>query len=189
MVKNKKGGSGHKKMASKDAKQNQNRNRKVRLAKEGEMYAKVTTLFGGMNCEVMCNDKKIRLMIIRRKFSGRNRRDNNIKLDTIVLVGPRTYEVVTNKKKQKVDLLEVYNNNEIDELVKKKQLNDCIVPQYKLKTSEINNPFDITDDEDDEAINAMINEKISKTTKKEEEKKEEEKKEEKDKNDFNWDDI
>lgn len=185
MVKNKKGGSRHKKMASKHVKDNQNMNRKVRLAKDGEIYAKVTKMYGGSNCEIMCNDKEIRLMIIRRKFSGRNRRDNNIKIGTIVLVGPRTYEVTTNKKKQKVDLLEVYNNNEVDELVKKKQLNDCIVPQYKLKTSEMDNPFDITDDEDDEVINAMINEKISKTNKSTEK----EEKKEVDKNDFNWDDI
>tara|TARA_Y100000816_G_scaffold222246_2_gene167249 strand:- start:263 stop:817 length:555 start_codon:yes stop_codon:yes gene_type:complete len=184
MVKNKKGGSGHKKMARKHVKENQNRNRKVRLAQEGELYAKVTNLYGGSNCEVICNDKEVRLMIIRSKFRGRNRRDNNIKIDSIVLVGPRTYEVVAKKKKPKVDLLEVYNNEEVDELIKKKQLNDCILPPDKLNTSENNLPFDFTDDEDDEATNTMINEKISKTygeTKTH--------KEEKDEPDFDWDDI
>ena len=40
MVKNKKGGSGHKKMARKHVKENQPRNRKVRLAQEGELYAR-----------------------------------------------------------------------------------------------------------------------------------------------------
>jgi initiation factor 1A len=185
MVKNKKGGSGHKKMASKHVKENQNRNRKVRLAQKGEIYAKVTTMYGGMNCEVMCNDKVSRLMIIRKKFSGRRRRDNNIKPNVIVLVGQREYEIVSNKKKPKVDLLEVYNNDEVDELVMKKQLNDCIIPQDKLKESEDNNPFDITYDEDDETTNTMINEKISKTIKSNKEEKKEEKKE----TEFNWDDI
>jgi len=184
MVKNKKGGSGHKKMASKDAKQNQNRNRKVRLAHEGEMYAKVTIMYGGANCEVLCNDKVTRLMIIRKKFTGRRRRDNNIRENTIVLVGPREYEIVSNKKKPKVDLLEVYNNDEVDELVMKKQLNDCIIPQDKLKESEDNNPFDITYDEDDETTNKIIDEKINKGIKNNKEETEEIKETE-----FDWDDI
>ena len=183
MVKNKKGGSRHKKMASKHVKENQHRNRKVRLANEGEIYAKVTKMYGGSNCEVICNDKEIRLMVIRRKFSGRHRRDNNIKEDTIVLVGIREYEITTTKKKQKVDLLEVYNNDELDELIKKKQLNDCILPQDKLNIKENDDQFDITDDEDDETTINMINEKINKTIKTQE------KKEEENKEEFDWDDI
>ena len=183
MVKNKTGGSRHKKMASKHSKENQNRSRKVRLAKDGEIYAKVTKMYGGSNCEVICNDKVIRLMVIRRKFAGRHRRDNNLKQDTVVLVGPRDYEVTTNKKKQKADLLEVYNNDELDELIKKKQLNDCILPADKLHIKENDDQFDITDDEDDEAISNMINEKINKTIKTQE------KKEEENKEEFDWDDI
>ena len=68
MVKNKKGGNRHKKMASKN---NQPMGRqKLRLAKEneGEMYGVVTKVFGNGMCDVYCNDNETRLLIIRRKF-------------------------------------------------------------------------------------------------------------------------
>ena len=125
-------------------------------------------------------------MVIRSKFRGRNRRDNNIKIDSIVLVGPRTYEVVAKNKKQKVDLLEVYNNEEVDELIKKKQLKDCILPSDKINSNENNVPFEFTDDEDDEDTNTLINEKISKTN---QENTTKEEKDKPDEPDFDWDDI
>ena len=57
---------------------------KLRLAKEdGEMYAKVTKLFGNGMAEILCNDKVVRLLIIRRRFKGRNKRDNMISYDFI----------------------------------------------------------------------------------------------------------
>ena len=80
-------------------------------------------------------------------------------------------------------MLEVYNNDEVDDLIKKKQLNDCILPQDKLNVKENEDLFDITDDEEDETINIMINQKLKTTIKTQETQKEENKEE------FNWDDI
>ena len=54
MVKNKFGGNRHKKMASKDAKVVHTR--KTRFVKEeGEMYAKVSKLYGGGHALIECS--------------------------------------------------------------------------------------------------------------------------------------
>lgn len=122
MVKNKHGGNRHKKMASKNAKP-QTFNRKVRFAakNEQELYAKVEKVYGGNRALVNCNDGRDRMMEWRRKFSGRNKRDNFITDGCIVLVGKRDWQVMHDKKMEKVDLLEVYQQSEIDVLKKKKE--------------------------------------------------------------------
>jgi len=121
MVKNKNGGNRHKKMASKNAKP-QTFNRKVRFAanNEQELYAKVEKVYGGNKALVICNDGNERMMEWRRKFSGRNKRDNFIGEGCIILVGKREWQVMHDNKKEKVDLLEVYQQSEIDVLKKKK---------------------------------------------------------------------
>ena len=121
MVKNKHGGNRHKKMASKNAKP-QTFNRKVRFANKSgnELYAKVEKVYGGNRALVSCNDGRKRMMEWRRKFGGRNKRDNFIGEGCIVLVGKREWQLMDPKKKEKVDLLEVYQNSEIDVLKKKK---------------------------------------------------------------------
>ena len=112
MVKNKKGGKRSKKLSSKGAK-NDGRNIKLRLPSiEGEIIARVTKTFGHGMLEVLCNDGVTRLCIIRKKFRGRNRRDNDTKLHSFLLVGIRTFEVVAEHKKQKCDLIYVYTDNQ-----------------------------------------------------------------------------
>jgi len=84
--------------------------RSVRYVKEeGEVYAVVTKLFGGCNCEVMCTDGNVRLCVIRNKFRGRDKRDNTISPNVWVLVGIRDWEARIGKP-QKCDLLEVYSD-------------------------------------------------------------------------------
>lgn len=118
MVKNKNGGNRHKKMARKNVK-TQFTNRKIRKPKEEEeMFAKVEKMFGGGHADVICNDGVNRLLVIRKKFSGRNKRDNHIKDGTYLLVGKRNWEIVALGKKEKVDLLEVYRDTDITELKK-----------------------------------------------------------------------
>ena len=115
MVKNKKGGRNHRKQASKHAKPTVQA--KIRLAKEeDETYALVVKLNGNSMCDVLCNDKEVRLLQIRKKFRGRNRRDNNIGLGTMLLVGLRSWEVRKPGKKGKVDLLYVYSREQVDTL-------------------------------------------------------------------------
>jgi initiation factor 1A len=121
MVKNKKGGSGHKKLASKNvAPKGGYRSRKVRRPKEdGEMIARVTQMSGGGHAVIKCTDGKIRTLVIRGKFRGRNKRDNFIGINTLVLVGLRSVTmgaVVNCKKLEKADILEIYSDDAKKEL-------------------------------------------------------------------------
>ena len=136
MVKNKTGGSRHKKQARKNV--NAPVSSKLRLAnEEGEIYAKVIKLCGNGMADVLCNDKVVRLLIIRKKFKGRHKRDNTISANTLLLVGRRLWEVVAEKKKQKVDLLYVYSHSQVEELYKKeKSLVSGILPVAKKKEEE-----------------------------------------------------
>ena len=117
--KNKKGGSGHRKMARKNLKPSFKKSA-TRLAnvEEGEIYAKVTKCYGNGMVDVFCNDEVTRLCIIRKKFKGRNKKYNIVNIDSIVLVGLRTWEVVGEKKKPKVDLLCTYNSSELEDVKK-----------------------------------------------------------------------
>ena len=90
--------------------------RSVRYIKEeGEVYAIVTKLFGGSNCEVMCMDGKVRICVIRNKFRGRDKRDNTISPNVWVLVGIRDWEARIGKP-QKCDLLEVYSDGDREKI-------------------------------------------------------------------------
>ena len=115
MVKNKKGGRNHRKQASKNSKPIVQA--KIRLVKESdETYAMVVKMNGNSMCDVICSDKEVRLLQIRKKFRGRNRRDNNIGMGTMLLVGLRSWEVRKPGKKGKVDLLYVYSREQVDVL-------------------------------------------------------------------------
>ena len=129
MVKNKTGGSRHKKQARKNV--NAPVSSKLRLAnEEGEIYAKVIKLCGNGMADVLCNDKVVRLLIIRKKFKGRHKRDNTISVNTLLLVGRRLWEVVAEKKKQKVDLLCVYSMSQIEQLKKRATINIDLLPKH-----------------------------------------------------------
>jgi len=190
MPKNKKGGSGHKKQAKKY--NTPYTKSKTRLVKDkDEMYAKVISLFGNGMAEVLCNDEKKRLLIIRRRFKGRNKRDNFVSVDKMLLVGIRSYEVVSEKKKQKVDLLYVYNNEDINDLKNDTSFNVNILPD-SLKITMEDNPFDITNKKD---WSKVYDEEIKEQENKEQENKEKLKEKiiENEINDlkeeFDWDDI
>ena len=127
MVKNKKGGRNNRKMASKHA-QPTNTTR-IRFAKdEDEMYAKVVRMLGGRRAEIICNDKKTRILEIRKKFGGRNKRDNFIAQDSVVLVGVRSWEHRQEGKKEKADLLYVYSTGQLERLKNEAHIDDVILP-------------------------------------------------------------
>ena len=136
MVKNKKGGSRHKKMARKNVSNNYESIKLVESSSKYELYACVTKLLGNGMAEVLCNDEKKRLLIIRGKFCGRNRRDNQITLGCLVLVGIREWEVVKKNKLSKADLLYVYSKNQTSKLKALKNFNNKILPE-ELKESTI----------------------------------------------------
>ncbi len=184
MVKNKKGGSSHKKMARKHVSQGNFRQRKLREPGDGEMFARVTRVNGGNVFEVLCNDKKPRQMIVRKKFRGRNKRDNTIMLGTMVLVGLRDWEILSEKKKPKVDLLEVYGSSQMDELKKLKSLNkDILLDSEKTDNDdgfEIDSSNMFIDDNIKQELDVNINKKLEEVTEDENNNNE---------MDIDWDDI
>jgi len=110
MVKNQYGGSKAKGFARKSFAQT---NHKLRLSdNEDEKYAHITKMFGNGMCQVLCDDNTTRVCIIRGKFQGKGKRTSLVTLGSIVLVGLRSWETDSNK----CDLLEVYGQNEIDQL-------------------------------------------------------------------------
>ena len=169
MVKNKKGGSGHKKYARKHAQKSYS-SRKVRLAvEEGEIYARITRIFGGEHAAIYCSDGVERTLVIRGKFRGRNKRDNAIKLNTMVLVGLRSDafgEVVAVGKKPKADLIFVYNDSHLKELKKIKAVYDILSDEKKKEEEDkggfifSNKTVDKEDTEKDSEKEVLENKKL-----------------------------
>lgn len=143
MVKNTTGGNKSKKQARSNSSAPQQNIRKAK--EEGEMYAAVTKIFGGPNCQVMCNDGVSRSCIIRNKFKNRGKRENNISVGSWILVGIRDWEVRTNGT-QKCDLLEVYSHSEKDKL---KQIEVC---DFKNLNSVSDSITDIKDKSEEQLV-------------------------------------
>ena len=128
MVKNQFGGNKSKKMGRKFI--SAPVDRKLRLAEdEDEKYGAVTKLLGqGMMYVDVASDKSSTemLCIIRKKFKGRGKRDNTVRIGSLILVGVRSWEVTKDGSKPKCDLLEVYNDFEVNKLKKGGHVNTLI---------------------------------------------------------------
>ena len=112
MVKNKKGGSGHKRQARKHTTSGNSYNRTRYADDPLELYAVCTKVYGGGNVAVKCQDGKERLCVLRKKFKGRGKRDNTVAPGIYLLVGLREFECVAAGKQEKCDLLEVYSEHD-----------------------------------------------------------------------------
>jgi hypothetical protein len=91
-----------------------------------ELYAIVVKMSGGENCIVKCIDQTDRgqvaterTCVIRKKFRGRHRRHNKLESGTWCLIGLRDWESKQDDKKEKCDLLEVYNDQDKLKLIQK----------------------------------------------------------------------
>ena len=116
MVKNTKGGNKAKKMGRKFLEDETTIN--VRYKKEEEeIYCIVTKILGGENCEVICEDAKTRLCVIRGKFRGKKKRNNLIKQGSLILAGRRDWEITNINKRDKCDLLCIYSDNEKNKII------------------------------------------------------------------------
>ena len=115
MVKNN-GGNKAKKMGRKFVSGGNEAGRaRTRLSEcDEEVYACVTKYYGSGMCDVTCVDGESRMCVIRKKFRGRSKRHNIVSVGTYVLVGVRDWEVVAAGTKRKCDLLEVYNQNDMN---------------------------------------------------------------------------
>ena len=155
MVKNVKGGSGHKAQARKYTSTSSTKQSvKTRIALEsGELYAQVTKILGNGMCHVLCQDNQTRLCFIRGKFRGRGKRDNTISNGKWILVGLRDYESEkTGDKLENCDLLDVYSDQDKERLKVQVQgvnwknfiSNDC------ANTFTEDNDIEFTDEREDE---------------------------------------
>ena len=165
MVKNKKGGSKHKKMARKNVTNNAIRRKLRKAVEEGEMYACVIAVHGGGHALIRCSDKKERTLVIRGKFRGRNKRGNFIKANSIVLVALRSIsmgEVVEKRKKEKADLIYVYDDNDLEELKQIKDVYDILSNETKEKVDD--DIFDRTGDTDEQLENQILKSLGNKTS-------------------------
>lgn len=89
--------------------------RKCRLKdmdESDESYAVVSRLLGGDMCEVVDNKGRKMVCVIRKKFRGRNKRDNMLGAGTLILIGVRSWEA-----SPKCDLLEVYTSLDMERIV------------------------------------------------------------------------
>lgn len=158
MVRNIKGGSKHKKLARKNV-EDTTVVQKARLANPDEpceIYARVIKHYGNGMTEVICNDGIQRICIIRNKFRGRNKRNNVVNEQSIVLVGLRDWEVVASDKKQKCDLLEVYTTLQHSDIKKDEKSNwrylRPVITTNVVDETQQNQQITYESDEDDDAF-------------------------------------
>ena len=167
MVKNF-GGKKGKKISRK--RQNISTNKGVRVKSDpDEIYAVVLKLCGGAICEVLCEDKITRLCVIRSKFRGRGKRGNILSPGVLIMVGKRSWEVVSSAKKEKCDLLEVYNDNDTRKLKNDHPGNWDILtegdPNYSKDANECDDEieWDHGDGINTDVLNQLNNEAREKT--------------------------
>jgi initiation factor 1A len=140
MVKNTKGGSSHRKFASKNI-ISQKISNKLRISEhDGELYAIVTKMLGNGMFLCHCIDSVVRLGHIRGKFSGRGKRDNMVECGKWVLVGLREWDVQSSAipkndkkdKKQQCDLLEIYSDTDKYRLIEQVSNNWQILNDHDI---------------------------------------------------------
>ena len=114
MVKNTKGGKGSRSMARKSLGCGvECSERRTRYSCDAlEIYGIVTRLYGHGRCEVKDVCGVTYLMQIRKKYSGRGRRGNEVSVGVWVLCGKRSWE----SSSKTVDLLCVYHEREVLDL-------------------------------------------------------------------------
>lgn len=97
---------------------NENKGELRIIKEEGETYAVVKKVLGGGMCHITCLDGKTRLCVIRNKFKGRGKSNNNAEVGAWILAGIREWEVRKNGEKT-CDLLHVYTSMDKEKLLQK----------------------------------------------------------------------
>jgi len=156
MVKNLKGGTGHKKLARKN--ENASQQNKLRLPEEdGETFGCVTKMFGNGMCEVYTNENIRLIGHIRGSFRGRQKRHNTITTNTVVIIGLRTWESVL----KNCDILCIYNDSDIKQIIDIPNINIKHVLALHMGPSytpdAITNDIDFTEtmDNDEEMVSKL----------------------------------
>ena len=151
------------------------KSKEIRTSKdEDEIYAQnIRTLGNGM-CHVLCTDGITRLCHIRGKFRGRGKKDNLVKNNTWLLVGLREWDSSkeTRTKMQDCDLLEVYNDEDKEELKnieKGVNWNAFIINDQKMikpsdSSTDIDDIIEFSDSKTDEYKQLIEEQFVKKTT-------------------------
>jgi hypothetical protein len=134
MVKNTKGGKGHKSLGRKYQSQTNN---VLRLSTDPlEQYAFVTKIYGGGMCEVWFidkNNKNIKIIgHIRKKMKGRQKRHNTIIPNSYVLIGLRDWE----SEPKNGDIICIYDENQIELLKQNPSVNLSSLNQFNTAKHE-----------------------------------------------------
>lgn len=127
MPKNVKGGSKHKKMKNTSNSDEITNEHLILKSGTDQDYGKVEKLLGNCRVSLLCNDKEIRIGIIR----GNMRKRQWLNIGSIVIYSMRTYE------KNKVDIIHVYNNNVLKMLEKNMNLNFSIMGEERSVEEDI----------------------------------------------------
>jgi len=110
MVKNTTGGTGTKGLARKHQSSS---NERLRLPEcELEQFACVTKMLGNGMCEIHTNSNVRLIGHIRNAFRGKNKRNNMISPQSIVLVGLHEWEKIP----KNCNIMVIYDQNQIEQL-------------------------------------------------------------------------
>lgn len=157
MVKNVKGGNKHKKMARKQF--GEPVEEKIRYSScEDEIYGSVAKIYGNGRILVTCNDNVERLCVIRKKFKGRNKRNNEINIGAYILIGKRSWNSDIEGKLETTDLLYVYSSQQANKLKYQNVINQKILSVNERNVEEDKQPqentyfYDEEKSEDEENI-------------------------------------
>lgn len=102
-----------------------------------ELYACVNKIYGGTISVITTNDEEL-LCTIRKKFKGRNKRNNLITVGSIVLVELYDWQSSTKEtnKRRKCNLVNVYDSSEYDKLLSLPHLQINRLEKYVNNTKE-----------------------------------------------------
>lgn len=162
MVKNIKGGNKSKKIARKHLNEPERKIRYKSIKEHDEQYACVIKLCGGDICHVICEDGNKRICVIRKKFRGRGKRDNQLSPDVIVLIGIRSWEVRAEGKLEKSDLLHVYSLVDKEKLINESKLSNSFLKLCethclnKISLNTIDEPLKLIKEETNSDFDNMI---------------------------------
>jgi len=149
MVKNTTGGTGTKGLARKHQTRGDSR---LRLPEcELEQFAIVTKMLGNGMCEIYTNDDIRLIGHIRNKFRGKQKRNNMLSINNIVLIGIREWE----NPSKNCDILSIYESNQVEQLrnIPGIKIADLLKRQLGYTKSTTNDDDLIfTDDTEDDVV-------------------------------------
>jgi hypothetical protein len=108
-----------------------------------ELYACVNKIYGGTMSVITIQEEEL-LCTIRKKFKGRNKRNNLITIGSIVLVELYDWQssIKDKTKKRKCNLVNVYDSSEYDRLLLLPHLQISRLEKYVNNTKENANEND-----------------------------------------------